>query len=34
LYDDQSNLVNVTVEETTKSLRLMRNNPSGKLSFE
>lgn len=34
VYDDQSNLVNVTVGETTKSLRLMRNNPSGKLSFE
>lgn len=34
LYDDQSNLVNVTLGETTKSLRLMRNNPSGKLSFE
>lgn len=34
LYDDQSNLVNVTSGETTKSLRLMRNNPSGKLSFE
>lgn len=34
LYDDQSNLINVTVGETTRSLRLMRNNPSGKLSFE
>lgn len=34
LYDDQSNLINVTLGETTKSLRLMRNNPSGKLSFE
>lgn len=34
LYDDQSNLVNVTIGEITRSLRLMRNNPSGKLSFE
>lgn len=34
LYDDQSNLINVTLGETTKSLRLMRSNPSGKLSFE
>lgn len=33
-YEDQSNLVNVTLGENTKSLRLMRNNPSGKLSFE
>lgn len=33
LYDDQSNLVNVTLGETVKSLRLMRDNPSGKLSF-
>jgi hypothetical protein len=34
LYDDQANLVNVTVNDDTKSLRLMRNNPSGKLSFD
>jgi hypothetical protein len=33
-YDDQSNLINVTVDDETKSLRLMRNNPSGKLSFD
>jgi|SRR5688572_32645457 len=33
LYDDQSNLVNVTLGETVKSLRLMQDNPSGKLSF-
>jgi hypothetical protein len=33
LYDDQSNLVNVTHGETLKSLRLMRDNPSGKLTF-
>lgn len=33
LYDDQSNLINMTVNEKTKSLRLMRNNPSGNLSF-
>lgn len=34
LYDDQANIVNVTVGDQTKSLRLLRNNPSGKLSFE
>ena len=34
LYDDQANLVNVTVKEQTKSLRLIRNNPSGTVSFE
>lgn len=34
LYDDQANLVNVTVKEETKSLRLVRNNPSGTLSFD
>ncbi|MFN3839221.1 MAG: DUF6702 family protein [Cyclobacteriaceae bacterium] len=32
-YDDQSNLVHVTVGETVRSLRLMKNNPSGKLFF-
>lgn len=34
LYEDQANLVNITVKDETKSLRLMRNNPSGKLSFD
>jgi hypothetical protein len=34
LYDDQSNLVHVTKSGEVKSLRLMRDNPSGKLSFE
>lgn len=34
LYDDQANLVNVTLNDKTKSLRLMRNNPSGTLSFD
>jgi hypothetical protein len=34
LYDDQSNLVHVTVREKVKSLRLMQNNPSGKLTFD
>lgn len=33
-YDDQSNLVHVTVKGKTKSLRLMRNNPSGTLTFD
>ncbi|HET9053154.1 MAG TPA: DUF6702 family protein [Cyclobacteriaceae bacterium] len=33
-YDDQANIVNVTVNTKTKSLRLVRNNPSGSLSFE
>ena len=33
-YDDQSNIVHVTVREKTRSMRLMRNNPSGSLSFE
>ena len=32
-FDDQSNLVHVTVSGKVKSLRLMRNNPSGKLEF-
>ncbi|MCK6617355.1 MAG: hypothetical protein L6Q51_06900 [Cyclobacteriaceae bacterium] len=32
-YDDQSNLVHVTVGDKVRSLRLMRNSPSGKLSF-
>jgi hypothetical protein len=34
LYEDQANLVNITVGDDTKSLRLMRHNPSGELSFE
>ncbi len=34
VYDDQSNLVHVTVREKVKTLRLMRDNPSGKLTFE
>lgn len=32
-YEDQSNLVNITVDDETKSLKLMRNNVAGKLSF-
>lgn len=34
LYDDQSNLVHVTVNDEVKSLRLMRDNPSGKITFQ
>jgi len=34
LYDDQSNLVHVTVKENVKSLRLMGDNPNGKLIFD
>lgn len=34
LYDDQSNLVHVTVKDTVRSLRLVRANPWGKLIFE
>lgn len=34
VYNDQSNLINVTHQTKTKSLRLMRDNPSGKLSFD
>ena len=34
LHDDQSNLVHVTVHENVKSLRLIGDNPSGKLTFE
>jgi len=33
-YDDQSNLVHVTIRGKTKSLRLIRNNPSGTLTFD
>jgi hypothetical protein len=34
LYEDQSNLVHVTRKGTVKSLRLMQDNPSGKLTFD
>ena len=34
VYEDQSNLVHVTYNGGTKSLRLMRNSPSDKLLFE
>lgn len=34
VYSDQSNLINVTKLTKTKSLRLMRDNPSGKLTFD
>jgi hypothetical protein len=34
VYDDQSNLVHVTVKDKIRSLRLMRDNPSGKLTFD
>lgn len=33
LYDDQSNLVHVTVRGTVRSLRLTRNSPTGTLTF-
>lgn len=34
LHEDQSNLVHVTRKEIVKSLRLMQDNPSGKLTFD
>jgi hypothetical protein len=34
LHDDQSNLVHVTVNEQVKSLRLTRNTPGDKLTFD
>jgi hypothetical protein len=34
LHDDQSNLVHVTVREKIKSLRLMKDNSSGTLTFD
>ena len=34
VHDDQSNLVHVTMGEKIKSLRLMRDTPSGKLTFD
>jgi hypothetical protein len=33
-HDDQSNLVHVTVRDQTRSLRLTRDTPHGKLTFE
>ena len=33
-HDDQSNLVHVTVGEKVKSLRLTRNTPADKLTFD
>jgi hypothetical protein len=34
VYDDQSNLVHITVGETTRSLRLMRGTLANKIVFE
>lgn len=34
VYDDQSNLVHVTVGDEIKSLRLVKDKPSGALIFE
>jgi len=34
LFDDQSNLVHVTTGEIVKSMRLVRDKPSARLSFE
>ena len=34
MHSDQSNLVHVTVKETVKSLRLTKNNPVDKLTFD
>ncbi|MFZ6012458.1 MAG: DUF6702 family protein [Bacteroidota bacterium] len=33
LYDDQSNLVHVTVKDIVRSLRLTRNNPDDEITF-
>ena len=33
-FDDQSNLVHVTVRDKVRSLRLMKNNSSGSLTFD
>jgi hypothetical protein len=33
MYDDQSNLVHVTVRETVRSLRLVREKSSGSITF-
>ena len=34
LHEDQSNIVNVNVGEKVRSLRLVKDNPSGVLTFE
>ena len=34
LHEDQSNIVNVMVREKVKSLRLMKDNPTGTLTFD
>jgi hypothetical protein len=34
VYEDQSNLVHITLGEKTRSLRLMRDTPSGNIVFE
>ncbi|HEX5168068.1 MAG TPA: DUF6702 family protein [Cyclobacteriaceae bacterium] len=34
LHDDQSNIVHVIVGEKTKSMRLVKDKPSGSVSFE
>lgn len=34
LYEDQSNLVHVTLDDKTKSMRLMRSLPTDKLQFD
>jgi hypothetical protein len=34
MHEDQSNLVHVTVRETVKSLRLTRDKPADKLTFD
>lgn len=33
-HDDQNNLVNITVNETVRSLRLTRSNPVDKITFD
>jgi hypothetical protein len=33
MFDDQANLVHITVQGKVRSLRLMRNNPTGSLTF-
>jgi hypothetical protein len=34
MYDDQSNLVHVTVRNEVRSLRLLKEKPSGKITFD
>jgi len=34
IYKDQSNLVHVTLQETVRSVRLTRNHPVDRLTFE